>query len=136
MDIAFLSRTLRASLILTALALLLFSYYKGTSWALGFALGSLWSVANFYLLGQLVVRSLTLSERSWSAIAVLALVKFPLLYLAGYLVLRQTAYPVTAPLFGFALPFAVLVLKAAGRMLLGIEGPDAGRRAPSALGRR
>jgi len=136
LDTAFLSRTLRASLFLTALAYLLLSYYRGGPWALGFALGSLWSAANFFLLRQLIVRIVTLEERAWSTVAFLTLVKFPLLYLAGYLVLSQSAYPVEAPLFGFGLPFMVLVLKAGGRMILGLEGPDAGRNPRSLLGRR
>lgn len=133
MDTAFLNRTLRASLFLAGLAYLLLYYYEGGGWALGFLLGSLWSIGNLYLLRQLVSRWITVEERPWLPLAVLALFKFPLLYLAGFWVLRQTLYPVPAPLLGFGLPFAVLVLKAGGRLLLGLEGPDAGRLNRTAL---
>ncbi len=62
-----------------------------------------------------------------TSLLVLGLLKFPLLYLAGYFILAAGTYPVSAPLLGFALPLAVIVLKAGGRLLLGIDGPDAGR---------
>jgi hypothetical protein len=85
---------------------------------------------------QLIVRFITPGERPWAPLLGVALLKFPLLYLAGYLVLGQPYYPVTAPLLGFSLPFAVLVLKAGGRLLLDIHGPDAGRLPRSEFGRR
>lgn len=127
MDTAFITRTLKASLLLTALSFLLFSYYRGGSWALGFCLGALWTAASLYLLRELAVRFLTTGDRPLSALLVLALLKFPILYVAGYFILAAGIYPVSAPLLGFALPLAVVVLKAAGRMLLGIHGPEAGR---------
>jgi hypothetical protein len=127
LDTAFISRTLRATLLLTALSYLLFTYYKGGSWALGFCLGALWSAANLYLLREIVTRLITVGDRPMTALLVLVLLKFPLLYLGGYFILAAGSYPVASPLLGFGLPLAVLVLKAAGRLLLGIHGPDAGR---------
>lgn len=132
MDTAFITRSLKASLLLTALSYLLFSYYKGGSWALGFCLGALWSAASLYLLREFITRFITVGERSLSALLILGLLKFPLLYVAGYFILSAGTYPVAAPTFGFGLPLAVVVLKAGGRMLLGIYGPDAGR-APRSL---
>lgn len=127
MDTAFIGRTLKASLVLTALSYLLLTYYKGGSWALGFCLGALWSVASLYILKELITRFLTVGDRPAVALLLLLLVKFPLLYVAGYFILAAGSYPVAAPLLGFGLPFVVVVLKAAGRLLLGIHGPDAGR---------
>ena len=106
--------------------------YFGWPYATGVACGSLWSIANLYLIRFVVERAITPGEVNWSPLVLALLVKFPLLYVVGYLVLRPSLYPVSAPLVGFLLPFAVLVLKAAGRMLMGIHGSDAGRR-PSGL---
>jgi hypothetical protein len=136
LDTAFLNRTLRASLFLTALSFLMLSYYVGTGWALGFTLGALWSAANLLLLRELIVRWLTPGDRPWAPLLLLILAKFPLLYFVGYWILRQSHYPVTAPLLGFGLPLAVMVLKAAGRLWLGIHGPDAGRAPHTVFGRR
>jgi hypothetical protein len=55
-------------------------------------------------------------------------VKFPLLYGLGYLILSRPWYPFWAPLIGFSLPLLVIILKAVGRVLLRIEGDDAGRK--------
>ena len=79
MDTAFITRTLKASLLLTALSYLLFSYYKGGSWALGFCLGALWTAASLFLLRELVIRFITTEERPFSALLILGLLKFPLL---------------------------------------------------------
>jgi hypothetical protein len=136
LDTAFIGRALKASLFLTALSYLLLSYYEGGGWALGFCLGALWSVANLYLLKELITRWIKVGDRPLLPLLVVALVKFPLLYLAGFWVLRASSYPVWAPLLGFGLPFAVVVLKAGGRLCLGLEGPGAGRSPGNVIGRR
>jgi hypothetical protein len=48
--------------------------------------------------------------------------KFPLLYLVGYLLLKSSLFPVLSLVVGFTLIFAVIVLKALGRLLLSLEG--------------
>lgn len=132
LDSSFIKRTLYASLILTALAWAVVTFYFGWPYATGVALGSLWSIANLYLIRYVVERAITPGETVWGPVILALLVKFPLLYVSGYFVLAQSVYPVSAPLVGFLLPFGVLVLKAAGRLLMGIHGPDAGRH-PSNL---
>ena len=113
---------------LALLGFLLGTYYVNTAWAVGFALGALWSIANLYLIKVLIEKVITLDKRPAGPVALLVLVKFPLLYGLGFLILSWGWYDVLAPLIGFSLPFAVVVLKAAGRFWLGIDGPDAGRK--------
>ena len=68
------------------------------------------------------------SSCPWQGVILIAVVKFPLLYVLGYLIISRPWYDPLAPLLGFLIPFAVIVLKAAGRMLLGLQGPDPGRK--------
>ena len=128
MDTAFVTRTLRASAWFGGLVCLLAAYYAGWNWSLGLALGTAWSMANLFLIKSLIERLIRTGERPWSAVLLLVLVKFPLLYLAGFLILRLGSYSPVAPLLGFWVPFVVMVLKALGRLLLGLQGSDAGRK--------
>lgn len=118
-----------------AIALSIFGYmlavvYVNDSWALGFLLGSAWSVANLYLIKGLVELAISPHTGSLGRIALHAVFKFPMLYAAGYLILSIGGFGVWAPMAGFALPFVIIVLKAGGRMLLGLEGSGTGRHAP------
>ncbi len=128
MDSAFIIRSLRATVALALLGFILAAYYVNTAWGVGFVLGALWSIANLYLLKVLIEKVITLDKRPAGPVVLLVLVKFPLLYGVGFLILSWGWYDVLAPLLGFSLPFAVIVLKAAGRMWLGIDGPGTGRK--------
>ena len=128
MDSAFIIRSLRTTVALALLGFILGAYYVSSAWGVGFALGALWSIANLYLIKVLIEKVITLEKRPTGPVVLMVLVKFPLLYGLGFLVLSWGWYDVLAPLFGFSLPFAVIVLKAAGRFWLGIDGPGAGRK--------
>jgi len=128
LDLSFLTRSLKATALLGLLGSLFASVYVGWGWALGFLLGAAWGIGNLYLLRALVGKVVSLGGRDTWAIVVLVLIKFPLLYGVGFLVLSRPWYPVWAPVSGFSLSLLVIVLKAMGRALLHIEGPDAGRK--------
>jgi hypothetical protein len=51
----------------------------------------------------------------------LAIIKFPLLYLAGYFLLKVPQFDPLHLLAGFSLLFVVLVLKVVGRAVLGLD---------------
>lgn len=106
--------------------------YAGWGWGLGFLLGALWGAGNLYLIKTLIERVVKLGERDWMSIAVLMAVKFPLLYFIGYLILSRDWYEVWAPVLGFSLSLAVIVLKAGGRMLLKLD--DSSPREHAATG--
>lgn len=97
--------------------------YAGWGWGLGFLLGALWGAGNLYLLKLLIERVLKVGDRDWMPVAVLLAVKFPLLYFIGYLILSRDWYVLWAPVMGFSLSLAVIVLKAGGRMLLHLDEP-------------
>jgi len=116
---------------LSIMGYMLATVYLNDIWALGFLLGSAWSMANLYLIKGLVERVVTPHTGTLRSIVLHAVLKFPVLYAAGYFILSIGGFGVWAPMAGFALPFVVIVLKAGGRMLLGIEGSGPGRDAPS-----
>jgi len=136
LDPAFITRSLRMSVLLAAFAFLFISVYVGPSWGLGVLLGGLWSVANLYLIKFIVERLVTPNRDLSAGVVLLAVVKFPLLYGLGYLILSRPWYQPLAPLIGFLIPFTVIVLKAAGRAMLDLQGPDAGRKTTRALLKR
>jgi hypothetical protein len=117
---------------LAVLAALFLIVYVGMGWAVGFLLGALWSCGNIYLIKRLVERVVTPQRRPLGATIWLALIKLPLWYAVGYLIISRHEYSLFAPLAGFPLPLLVIVLKALGRMWLGIEGPGSGRKPASA----
>lgn len=109
------------------------SVYVGWGWGLGFLLGALWGAGNLYLLKSLIERVVKIGDRDLMSIAVLMAVKFPLLYFIGYLILSRDWYGVSAPVLGFSLSLGVIVLKAAGRMLLKLDDSRPRKHAATGL---
>jgi hypothetical protein len=99
----------------------------GPAPAAAFVAGCAWSLANLYLLRALVGSVFHEPERRKLKIAALLVVKVPVLYGLGYVLLLWGRLPVGALLAGFAWPLCVIVLKAAGRLIMGLDRPD---RAP------
>jgi hypothetical protein len=128
LDLAFITRSLKLTAVLSAVGFLFTTVYVGAGWGLGFMLGAGWGIGNLYLLKRLIELSVRLEGRDLTAVGILVLVKFPLLYGLGYLILSRSWYPFWAPVIGFSLPLVVIILKAMGRVLLRIEGADAGRK--------
>jgi len=117
MDEGFLRRGGVVSLGITALGALLGAYYLGWGWGLGFAAAGVWSVLNFKALEHLIRLALRPEGRNGSAIAMALVIKIPVLYGLGILVVWKGRFPVGALLIGFAIPLVVLVLKTAGQVL-------------------
>ena len=137
MGVDFVYRGLRMAIGVT----LLFAPFialQSPEWAAAFTLSSLWSIVNFWAIAHLVV-TIT-AEKTRTQAALWALVKFPVLYGLGFLLL--TAYPwrengLTFGLAtGFHVIFAVFVLKAVA-ITLGFGRPGAGEErisGPSSTG--
>lgn len=113
----FIRRVIATSAVMAALALLFLSVYYDWRFALGVFVGTAWNIANFHFLSELTVAVLTPGERNVKRVAVWALLKFPVLYAAGYLVLKYGEFPVLSFLIGFSLLFVVAILKVLGRLL-------------------
>lgn len=82
--------------------------------ALGFLAGALWSCLNLFAISH-VVRSVLGSERpSKLKVVKLSLVKFPILYGTGFLLLRSRAFSPESLVAGFSLVLVVILLKIVG----------------------
>ncbi|GEM_PF-3331697 len=80
---------------------------------IGFALSAGWSLANYYLTMK-VINMAVLKEPA-GRIRSLLLIKFPVLYLAGFLVLNSRAFPSVSLLTGLAFALVVILVKKMGR---------------------
>jgi hypothetical protein len=122
MGLEFITRVIKTSAIVSLIQLPFVAVYFDYRYGLGILLGCLWGVVNLHFLRSVVVCYTNLSQRSKRQLLLLLLLKFPLLYLVGYLLLKSSLFPVLSLVVGFTLIFAVIVLKALGRLLLSLEG--------------
>ena len=118
MGIEFIHRVIKSSLILAALIFLLVTFYHKFNYAAGILVGCGWGCLNLYFLTNLITQATTPRGINKKRIVLLVLVKFPLLYVSGYILLRVKYFPVTSLLVGFTLMFVVILLKALGRMII------------------
>ena len=121
MGIEFIHRTIKTSLILALIILLFVSVYYNFKFALGVLVGCMWGCLNLYFLSSLIVETIKLEKINKRKVLLIVLVKFPLLYLLGYLLLRIKYFSALSLLAGFTLIFVVLALKALGRVILHLD---------------
>ena len=126
MGIEFLVRSLRTTGVLLLVALLFGVYYYGTYPALAFFSGGVWGMINLIFLTGLIRSALRPEGPDARRTLLFLLVKFPLLYLAGYFLLTVDYFDPVILLFGSMAVLAVIVLKAFGRLLLGLDGKKPG----------
>ncbi|HYN63564.1 MAG TPA: F0F1 ATP synthase subunit A [Candidatus Limnocylindrales bacterium] len=118
MGLEFLARVRRSSLWLGGIAALVAATYATPSAGLALAAGAAWSLVNLVLLERLIV-ALTGPERRTLAATgrvIAALGGLMALFVAGWFLL--TRLPAALLMVGFAIPHAVMVLKALSLLLL------------------
>jgi len=118
MGLEFLTRVRRTTLLMGAIAALVIATYAGPRPGLAAVLGMTWSLVNFALLERLVVAITGAARRSHAEVkrAAFNAAGMFVLFAAGGVLL--VLLPPVWMLVGFLIPFAVLVLKAASRLLL------------------
>ena len=121
MDRDFLKRSIRASVIVTAiLAPFTFLYFDiPTGW--GFVAGAAWNIINVYLLSQVITNLITPHQSNKKLGAVAGVLKFPVLYGIGFVILSYTNPSVYGIMAGFSLILAIFLLKAIGICYLNIS---------------
>jgi hypothetical protein len=97
---------------------------QAPTWAAGIVAGMLWGVANLLVLRFLIVRWIRPRDerrRDPRPIELILglLVKVPVLYGTGYLLLRSDWFRVEALVIGFIVPFGVAFVDAVVRMIRG-----------------
>jgi ABC-type uncharacterized transport system permease subunit len=120
MGIEFIHRVIKTSLILAFLIFLFVSFYYRFDYASGIFVGCGWGCMNLFFLTNLITETTNLEGINKKRVLLLVLLKFPLLYVTGYFLLRINYFPVTSLLVGFTLIFAVVLLKAVGKMVISL----------------
>ena len=118
MGIEFIHRVIKTSLIVAALIFLFTAFYYRFDYASGVFVGCGWGCVNLFFLTNLITETTNLEGVNRKRVLLLVLLKFPLLYVSGYLLLRINYFPVTSLLVGFTLIFVVILLKALGRIVI------------------
>lgn len=118
MGIEFIHRVIKTSLVLAVLLFLFVTFYHRFDYASGILIGCGWGCLNLYFLTSLITRATNPGGIDRKRVVLLVLVKFPLLYLSGYILLKLKYFPVTSLLAGFTIIFAVILLKALGLLII------------------
>jgi len=120
MDERFIDRVLRTTGIVAALIGLCGWAYLGTLWARAFLLAAAWGIVNLWALARLLLIVHAYAPR-WAVVLFLCL-KIPVLYGLILCYLVWVPWRPSAFLGGISLPYAVILLKALGRVLVEAMG--------------
>jgi hypothetical protein len=98
---------LALAFVLSVLLSLGAGYLKGPAWGAGTMAGALWSIANFFLTTR-VMCVVASEEKRKKWLAFLLLVKFPVLYGLGLLLIVSGFFPVYSLILGLFSIFVAL----------------------------
>jgi hypothetical protein len=119
----FIHRVIKTSLVVAALGFLFVTVYYDFKFGAGILVGTMWGCLNLYFLTNLITEVFSPGKEVRKGKVVwIVLVKFPLLYLVGYILLMIKYFPAIGLVSGFTLIFLVMFLKAMGRWVLSLEG--------------
>ena len=121
MDLQFVDRVIKSTLILAAILFPFFALYISMNFALAVFLGASWGCLNLLALRIIVVSLLTPHKRNYTLGLIILFVKLPVLYGIGYLLISWNYLSIGGLLWGFSGILIVMVLKALGRMYLGMD---------------
>jgi hypothetical protein len=119
----FLKRVRKTSIVTALILFLVIATYWNTESGAAWLLGCAWSLVNIYFIGLLVTAITSHQAKRRLRVLLIVLVKVPVLYALGFLLLTNGWLPVIALLAGFMWPLLVITLKILGRWLLGADDP-------------
>lgn len=125
LDSDFIVRTLRTTAILLLIFVPFGLYYFGVYPTIAILSGAIWSFLNLMFLTALVKAAIRAGGPDGVSSAAWAFVKFPLLYAAGYFLLKVPVFDPVYLLIGFSSLMAVMLLKVLGRVFLGLDNSNA-----------
>ncbi|KPJ64835.1 hypothetical protein AMJ44_12045 [candidate division WOR-1 bacterium DG_54_3] len=118
----FIHRVIKTSLVVAVLGFLFVTVYYDFKFGAGILVGTIWGCLNLYFLTNLITEIFSPDkEVRKGKVILIVLVKFPLLYLVGYVLLIIKYFPAVSLVSGFTLIFVVMFLKALGRWVLSLE---------------
>ncbi|MEW6050317.1 MAG: hypothetical protein AB1644_04550 [Candidatus Zixiibacteriota bacterium] len=121
MGLEFIDRTLRSSGIVLLIFLPFGVYYFGLFPTLAILSGAIWGMLNLMMTTALIRAFIRPGGADVARSIAWAVVKFPLLYGAGFGLLMIREFNPMHLLIGFTGVLGVMVLKALGRLLLGLD---------------
>ena len=101
-----LNRSIKISVILAFSLALIFALRRQFSYGAGVLVGASWLMANFILTINLL--EIAILRRAKSKLFLLLLIKFPVLYLLGFLITFWKLFPVSSLLTGMFLIVVIL----------------------------
>lgn len=119
-DADLLRRVRKTSILLGTIAGIPLATYFGLMAGAAWLGGIAWSLVNLAMIASLMQRVLA-DERDKAAIVKALMIKFPVLYAAGFVLLALLRLPAAWLVAGFTWPLFVAVMKAAGRAYLGLD---------------
>lgn len=124
MDLKFVDRVIKTTLLFSAFLFPFLAVYYRLNFALSVLFGAAWGSLN--LLGiKIIITSLISPEKPDLKVGLSILfLKFPVLYILGYLMLSWKYLSPGGLLFGFSIILIVAVLKVISRSLLGLDKRD------------
>jgi hypothetical protein len=132
MGVEFIHRVIKTSLVLAALGFLFVTVYYDFKFAGGILAGAIWGCLNLLFLTRLITEIFSPGEEIRKGkVILIAVVKFPLLYAAGFLLLKMAYFPPVSLVIGFSLLFLVMFLKAMGRWILSLDSKEKKKPAPT-----
>ena len=118
-----IDRTLRTTAIVLSVFFPFGVYYLGLYPSLAVLSGGVWGIFNFIFITFLVKVMLASEGTNLARAAIIAFIKFPLLYLTGYFLLKVPQFDPLYLLAGFSGLLLIIILKVLGRALLGLDKP-------------
>lgn len=115
-ELQFLYKSLRLTFFLSLFLGAFLIYYYGSNVGLGFICGSFWNIFNFVVLIRLIRSVFEPSKRKRLKIFFFCILKFGLLYIIGFVIIKHSHLSLSGMLAGFSLLFLVLFLKTLGRV--------------------
>ena len=121
MGLEFIARSLRTYGIVLLIFLPFGLYYFGIYPTLAVLSGGIWGILNLMFMATLVRLTIRPEGADTGRAVGIALIKFPLLYAAGFFLLKVEQFNAVHLLIGFGGIMAIIVLKVLGRLLLGLD---------------
>ena len=118
MNLEFVNRIIKTSLILTGIVFPFLAIYLKVSFAVAYLLGCLWACLNLIAIKFLITQIITPNPKNKVFIILFMFIKFPVIYFLGYLLVVWSYPPIYGLLWGFSSILIVTLLKVVSRAIL------------------
>jgi hypothetical protein len=132
-DFGFIGRTLKTTCLLLLIFFPFGIYYLGFYKSLAILSGGIWGIMNLIFISMLVRYTLHPDGPDTGRAIATAFIKFPLLYLGGYFLLKVPQFEPLLLMIGFSSLLGVIILKLLGRLFTGLDKETDGHRSTEGM---